>query len=439
MKKYLIIPIITLISTSGIFAIPTVAQNTTVEKALEEEISQDDNLTELNEEIEQKSDAVESLEERLHAYEQQIIDKQEQQLDLQVQMDLLDISIDETELEIEKAQTELDITQTQIEILHQEIRETQNTIDRDKGSLKELIQEMHKAEQDSPVEILFNQGTLSDFYTNLEYTHSIQENIHTNVISLQDLQDSLKTTRSDLKDKKAEASTRKTTLETEKIQLDGKVAYQEQLLEEVGEDEEKFQELLAQARADQERIEAEITQLTKTAQERINKLREDIQNKLDDKENAEDLTEEEQDFLDAFTGPVRFDWPTTYRNISCEFHCPDYPYEDVLGPHSAIDIPMPMGTPIYAAASGYVERIIFDPNSTSYGAIFITHGELLMTVYGHVSDYIVEPQQYVKRGEVIGYSGGFPGTPGAGYSTGPHLHFEVRKDGFFVDPQNYLP
>ena len=62
-----------------------------------------------------------------------------------------------------------------------------------------------------------------------------------------------------------------------------------------------------------------------------------------------------------------------------------------------------------------------------------------MTLYGHVSDIMVMDGQSVKAGDVIGLSGGTPGTKGAGlYTTGPHLHFEILKDGVHVDPLEYM-
>ncbi len=63
----------------------------------------------------------------------------------------------------------------------------------------------------------------------------------------------------------------------------------------------------------------------------------------------------------------------------------------------------------------------------------INHGDGFSTLYGHMSQYIVSPGQYVSQGQCIGYVGS------TGWSTAPHLHFTVYKNGSLVNPLSYLP
>ena len=110
-----------------------------------------------------------------------------------------------------------------------------------------------------------------------------------------------------------------------------------------------------------------------------------------------------------------------------------------IGEHSGIDIRAAQGTTLRAAAAGYVARVKYD-GSTNYAYIMIIHADGFSTVYGHVSAVSVSQDDYVSSGQVIGKTGGTPRTAGAGaFSTGPHLHFEVRKDGIPVNPLDYLP
>jgi len=95
-----------------------------------------------------------------------------------------------------------------------------------------------------------------------------------------------------------------------------------------------------------------------------------------------------------------------------------------------------MGVPLRAAGPGFVVKTIRNGRYTG-NAVFISHGDL-MTVYYHMSEVYVQTDQFVNSGEMIGLSGGAPGHPGAGLSSGPHLHFEVRSDGIPVDPCLFL-
>jgi murein DD-endopeptidase MepM/ murein hydrolase activator NlpD len=90
----------------------------------------------------------------------------------------------------------------------------------------------------------------------------------------------------------------------------------------------------------------------------------------------------------------------------------------------------PSGTPIKAAAGGTVTTAGWN-NSYGY-MLIVSHGNGVQTVYAHCSQLIAKNGQSVAQGQVIGKVGS------TGYSTGPHLHFEIRVNGVLQDPQNYI-
>lgn len=425
---------------SSLLCLPLLVFAQSTEDAAAPDQSKED-VSELNDEIQQKTDEIKTLEQRLHSYEQQILDKQGDALSLKNQVDILDSKIASTEVKIDQAEAQLDVTQKQIEVLHGQIERTEKDIDGNQESLKNLIRETHKAEQQSPLELFFSSSTLSEFYTQIEYSTRLQNDVQTQVNHLQEIKNNLETKRTELKDKKADVARERTNLQVQEEELGGEVAYKEELLTSTENDEAKFKALYEEARQDQLRIEAEVNQLTREAQERIRRLRDEVEKKLNDEEQQENLTDEEQQVLEDFDGTVDLAWPIASRKVTCPFHCGGYPFAGAIGSHNAIDISTPQGTPIYAAEAGYVIRVIFDPNSTSYAMISILHGDnVTSTAYGHISGSNVQPNQYVKKGELIGWTGATPGTPGAGpFTTGAHLHFEVRKNGLPVDPLLYLP
>lgn len=98
--------------------------------------------------------------------------------------------------------------------------------------------------------------------------------------------------------------------------------------------------------------------------------------------------------------------------------------------HEGVDISGRIGQPIYAADGG---KVIFSGVESGYGKLIkIDHGNGLVTFYGHCSRLLVNAGQSVSKGDQIALLGN------TGHSTGPHVHFEVRKDGRPVDPLKYL-
>lgn len=99
--------------------------------------------------------------------------------------------------------------------------------------------------------------------------------------------------------------------------------------------------------------------------------------------------------------------------------------------HTGIDVAGPWGTPVEAMDQGEVLKAYWDTEGYG-GLVVIAHPSGYETWYGHLARLDVEPGQTVDRGEEIGLMGS------TGYSTGPHLHFEVRQDGNLVDPLEFL-
>ena len=106
------------------------------------------------------------------------------------------------------------------------------------------------------------------------------------------------------------------------------------------------------------------------------------------------------------------------------------PFTGRRQPHLGIDLASDIGTPVYATADGRVSFVGRDPGLGRM--IRINHLFGHTTVYAHLSRVEVKRREYVKRGEVIGAVGN------TGYSTGPHLHYEVRFRGQPKNPLNYI-
>jgi len=112
-----------------------------------------------------------------------------------------------------------------------------------------------------------------------------------------------------------------------------------------------------------------------------------------------------------------------------------HPIYNISKFHYGQDFTAKSGTPIYATGKGKISHVIPEKSRASQGygnLIIIDHGFGYRTLYAHLSKFGVEKDDYVERGDIIGYVGS------TGISTGPHLHYEVIKNGKKVNPINYF-
>lgn len=123
-------------------------------------------------------------------------------------------------------------------------------------------------------------------------------------------------------------------------------------------------------------------------------------------------------------------WPTESDKITSRFGYRKDPFSRRLAMHSGLDIGGKAGDDVFAAADGVVSSAEYD---RAYGYnVVIKHASGLSTRYAHLRKYTVKSGQLVAQGDTIGLLGS------TGKSTGPHLHFEVIKNGKAVDPESYL-
>jgi murein DD-endopeptidase MepM/ murein hydrolase activator NlpD len=137
-------------------------------------------------------------------------------------------------------------------------------------------------------------------------------------------------------------------------------------------------------------------------------------------------------------GSGHFVWPER-GPITQQFGCTTFllePYDPscpTLHFHSGLDIGAPFGTPVGASDTGIVSFVNYDCCNGYGNYVIISHGNGFSTLYGHLSAINVSVNQPVQQGQQIGAEGS------TGFSTGPHLHFEIRLNGQYQNPLAYLP
>lgn len=122
--------------------------------------------------------------------------------------------------------------------------------------------------------------------------------------------------------------------------------------------------------------------------------------------------------------------PVDVMRFSSQFGYRTDPFQGRRKNHKGLDIPGPIGTPIYATADGTIGRAQWVSGYGKY--VEVEHGNAIQTRYGHMSGLNVVSGQRVKQGDIIGFMGS------TGRSTGSHLHYEVRIAGEPVNPMSFL-
>jgi len=133
---------------------------------------------------------------------------------------------------------------------------------------------------------------------------------------------------------------------------------------------------------------------------------------------------------------LKLSYPLAQFTITQGYGPTSFALEPPLGPfrhfHTGIDLSAPLGTPVMAAADGVVVAV--GHGAIGYGNyVVIAHGGGIATLYGHLLQTSVSAGQVVVRGQVVGLEGS------TGFSTGPHVHFELRVNNLVTDPLPYLP
>ncbi len=368
-------------------------------------------ILELNQQIRDKRSRVYTLRKQIAMYEQNIRQRQAETISLESEIAIMEDKAEKTRLDLEATEVEIEQLGLEIDQANAQIVQQQNEIDLQKDRLSAFIRQLYEQSEKDYLEILLTNERFSDFFDEVRYLESVQGEVFSTIERLKVLKDQLLAQKNTLELSKERMISLQESLEKIKSQLDEQKGVKQTLIVQSQLSKDKYEQLLNDARAEQLSADSDISSLEKSIREK----------------------------LQIFgTGKVSVTWPVDpSRGISAYFHDKNYPYRNVFE-HPGVDIRAYQGTAVKAAEAGYVARA--KDSGMGYSYIMIVHDSGLATVYGHVSRIIVPQDTYVKKGDIIGFSGGTPGTPGAGrLTTGPHLHFEVRLNGIPQDPLKYLP
>ena len=170
--------------------------------------------------------------------------------------------------------------------------------------------------------------------------------------------------------------------------------------------------------------------LLKSSTEKLDKITKQIYIQSKSFDEVVKLSKNKEKLLASIPAIMPINHKDLFHTISSNFGWRTHPIYKTQQFHPGMDFAYPQGTPIYASGDGLIETA--DDMAQGYGNhVVINHGFGYQTLYGHMSKIAVHANQKVNRGQLIGYVGS------TGLSTGPHLHYEVIKNGEKVNPINY--
>ncbi len=290
------------------------------------------------------------------------------------------------------------LLQTRIGIAQQDQEKAQADLDDRTRIFDQRLNDIYMDGNVSYLEVLLKATSLSDFLTRFDLMQAIAENDISLMKQVSALRDQIAQNKKEMQNKEAQLVVLQGQTRAKQSDLTARSNQKQQVLAQINSNADAYQRALNEE-------EAYSQQLIEIIQE--------LQNKNSPREGTGHLS-----------------WPVK-GPITSPFGMRMDPILHKYEMHTGIDIGVPMGTPIKAADGG---TVIFAGWNDAYGKLtIIDHGDGISTVYAHQSVQLVNVGDKVYQGEIIGHVGT------TGWSTGPHLHFEVRINGTPVNPMNYLP
>lgn len=315
----------------------------------------------------------------------------------------LDDEILQYETDLNKYETQLSKLQTSIDEAIEKIDLVQEDYQTREEILRERLVEMYKAGDVTYLEVLLSSKSLTEFISSYFLMRQLVEYDNKFIEQVEREKNDLEYTKAKLEKEQKEVKTIKAKKEQTTIILNNKKTLQKAHVNKLSEEEKKLQKEIIEYKKEVYRIQSLISQVSGEPNLQI-----------------------------QYTGGDMI-WPVAKEGtaITSYYEQREHPITGIIHYHSGIDIGNAyFGTPVVAALDGYVSYAGW---LGGYGnCVIINHGNGVSTLYGHGQAILTTLHKEVKQGELIMEVGS------TGNSTGPHLHFEIRINGYTVNPLLYV-
>lgn len=350
-------------------------------------------------ELEDTQRQLEEISRSINATQSKVNNAQKQEKSIMGQIQNLEKNIKSTETQITATEDRISFLEENIATTSKEIEKTQADLEKKTEILSERLVVLYEEGDVSYLEVLLSATDLKDFLTRYDLINSIIEQDVDLIASINQEKQDLEMKKSDLEVKENELKKARSQQEEMKQELDNQKKDKKDILSSVQKEKAAYQKALE-----------ELEQNSRELESMIRKL---------------------QGGSTTALGTGAYTWPTPgYSAITSPYGMRYHPILKVRKMHTGVDIGAPMSATIVAADSG---TVIHAGWMGGYGQVLvIDHGNGISTLYAHQSAFLVGNGASVSKGQAIGKVGT------TGWSTGPHLHFEVRINGSYTDPMAYI-
>lgn len=350
-------------------------------------------------ELDDKKTQLQDLQKQIEMQRQLVSRTKTQEKGIMNEISRLEREMTRTQKEIDGLKKKTEVISSDITVTENDVMRAEAHLDERTEALNERLVRIYEAGEISFLEVLFSSSDFGEFLTRWDLLNQI-------VAQDKELIEDISAERDELKNKIASLEAKKVEL----IKTQNAKQSKEALLQEQTEGKEKILKNVAKER--------------KLAEQALKELEENSR-------EIERIIQRLQTNTGSYQGTGTFCWPLPgHHRITSPYGWRMHPILKRRTMHTGIDIGAPKGTPIVATDSG---RVIYRGSMGAYGnVVIIDHNGGISTLYAHLSSFSVSEGSNVKKGDRIGKVGS------TGWSTGPHLHFEVRKNGTPVKPNPYL-
>lgn len=349
--------------------------------------------------LEKKKDELSQVNRQIEEQKKQLNDNQKKEKNILQELNTIDQDISQTSKDLDRIDGELTTLQQSINQTEEQLQKKEEALQERTGAFHQRLRDIYVKGNLSYLEVLLESTSMSDFLTRFDLLKCIADQDAKLMKEMAAERDIIARQKSELLSQKEAVVVLKRTTTAKQNYLASRKQDREVTMENLQSDRSAFERAIQELEASSQQLTRIIQQLSKPSNPEPRK------------------------------GTGRFIWPAS-GPITSYYGMRLHSVLGVYKMHTGIDIGASYGSPVKAADGG---SVIFVGSMGGYGnVVVIDHGGGITTLYAHLSSYSVSSGSSVSQGQVIARVGS------TGWSTGPHLHFEVRVNGNHTDPLGYL-